>query len=143
MAIDDEVVRVEWRAAVSDAELVDLTRSHGGQAEIGWWDRVRPHSLGWVTARSRAGELIGFVNVAWDGADHAFLIDTKTRPSHQRRGLGVAVVRRAIAEAQGAGCEWLFVDLEPALTRFYIEACGFRTTPAGLVHLPTWTATRD
>ena len=104
----DQSLQIEWRSAVSDAELVDLTRSHGGQAEVGWWDRVHPHSLGWVTARTETGELVGFVNVAWDGGDHAFLIDTKTRPTHQRRGLGVAVVRRAIAEAQAAGCEWLF-----------------------------------
>ena len=137
----DEAIQIEWRAAVSDAEVVDLTRSHGGQAEGGWWDQVRPHSLGWVTARTEDDELVGFVNVAWDGGDHAFLIDTKTRPSHQRRGLGVAVVGRAIAEAQAAGCEWLFVDFEPALMPFYIEACGFRSTPAGLVHLPSWVAT--
>ena len=142
VANHDQSVRIEWQSAVSDTELVDLTQSHGGQAELGWWDRVRPHSLGWVTARTDADELVGFVNVAWDGGDHAFLIDTKTRPTHQRQGLGVAVVGRAIAEAQAAGCEWLFVDFEPALTPFYIEACGFRSTPAGLVHLPSWTATR-
>jgi GNAT superfamily N-acetyltransferase len=136
VANHDQSVRIEWQSAVSDTELVDLTQSHGGQAELGWWDRVRPHSLGWVTARTDADELVGFVNVAWDGGDHAFLIDTKTRPTHQRQGLGVAVVGRAIAEAQAAGCEWLFVDFEPALTPFYIEACGFRSTPAGLVQLP-------
>lgn len=137
----DESVRIEWRATLSDAEVVDLTQSHGGQAESGWWDRVCPHSLGWVTARTEDDELVGFVNVAWDGGDHAFLIDTKTRPSHQRQGLGVVVVGRAIAEAQAAGCEWLFVDFEPELMPFYIDACGFRSTPAGLVHLPSWVGT--
>ena len=129
-------VRIEWRSPVSDAELVELTRSHGGTAEVGWWDRVREHSLGWVTARTATGELVGFVNVAWDGGDHAFLIDTKTRPTHQRLGLGTAVVARAVAESRAAGCEWLFVDFEPALTGFYLQACGFRPTPAGLIHLP-------
>ena len=79
--------------------------------------------------------LLGFVNVAWDGADHAFLIDTKTRPSHQRLGLGTAVVRRAVEEAREAGCEWLFVDFEPHLERFYLESCGFRPTAAGLIRL--------
>ncbi len=137
MTAPDQPVRIEWRTAVSDGELVELTQSHGGQAESGWWDRVRTHSLGWVTARTDDGELVGFVNVAWDGGDHAFLIDTKTRPTHQHQGLGVAVVSRAIAEAQAAGCEWLFVDFEPALAGFYIEACGFRSTPAGLIHLPS------
>jgi GNAT superfamily N-acetyltransferase len=140
MMTSDQSLRIEWRTAVSDGELVDLTQAHGGRAEAGWWDRVRPHSLGWVTARADAGELVGFVNVAWDGGDHAFLIDTKTRPTHQRQGLGVAVVSRAIAGAQAAGCEWLFVDFEPALAAFYIEACGFRSTSAGLVHLPSWAA---
>jgi len=130
-------VRIEWRAPVSDGELVELTRSHGGTAEVGWWDRIRQHSLGWVTARTESGQLVGFVNVAWDGGDHAFLIDTKTRPSHQRRGLGTAVVSRAVAEARAAGCEWLFVDFGPALTTFYLQACGFRPTPAGLIHLPS------
>lgn len=131
-------LRIEWRAAVSDGELVELTHACSGAAEPGWWDRVRPHSLGWVTARTAAGELTGFVNVAWDGGDHAFLIDTKTRLSYQRQGVGSAVVGRAVAEAHAAGCEWLFVDFEPPLEPFYIDACGFRRTPAGLVHLPTW-----
>lgn len=33
------------------------------------------HSLGWVCARFD-GALVGFVNVAWDGAAHAFILDT-------------------------------------------------------------------
>ncbi len=140
MVMSNRSVRVEWRSPVSDGELVELTQSHGGEPQLGWWDRVQRHSLGWVTARTETGELVGFVNVAWDGGDHAFLIDTKTRPTHQRQGLGTAVVKRAITEAQAAGCEWLFVDFEPALAAFYIDACGFRSTPAGLVHLPDWTA---
>jgi GNAT superfamily N-acetyltransferase len=138
MTRSDQPLNVEWRTPVSDSELVELTLAHGGRPEAGWWDRVRAHSLGWVTARTPAQELVGFVNVAWDGGAHAFLIDTKTRPTHQRRGLGTTVVRRAVAEARAAGCEWLFVDFEPALTAFYLDACGFRSTPAGLVHLPSW-----
>lgn len=128
-------VQIQWRAPVSDDELGELTRSHGGTPAAGWWNRVREHSLGWVTARSTAGQLLGFVNVAWDGGNRAFLIDTKTRPTHQLQGLGVAVVARAADEAPTAGCEWLFVDFEPALTAFYIDSYGYRATPAGLIHL--------
>jgi hypothetical protein len=36
-----------WRDTVSDDELVALTESYGGKAHAGWWDRIRPHSLGW------------------------------------------------------------------------------------------------
>ena len=128
---------VEWRADLADDELVDLVRDHGGAAEPGWWDRVRRHSLGWVTARDGDGVLVGFVNVAWDGGDHAFLLDTKTRSSWQRRGVGTRVVARAIEEARRAGCEWLHVDFDDAdrLRAFYFDGCGFRPTTAGLVHL--------
>ena len=98
-------VQFAWRADVTDDELVALTHSHGGRAESGWWDRIRPHSLGWVTARAIDGMLIGFVNVAWDGGDHAFLIDTKVRPDYQRRGIGTDLVRIAARHAKGAGCE--------------------------------------
>jgi ribosomal protein S18 acetylase RimI-like enzyme len=124
-----------WRMPITDQEMVDLVVSHGGSPSVGWWDRVSAHSLGWVGARDAADVLVGFVNVAWDGADHAFLIDTKTRASHQRRGIGRELVRQAVVNVRAAGCEWLHVDFEPHLASFYLDACGFRRTDAGLVHL--------
>jgi GNAT superfamily N-acetyltransferase len=124
-----------WRDPITDDEMVELVDSHGGRPEAGWWDRIRPHGLGWVTARTSDGVLIGFVNIAWDGGDHAFLIDIKTRGGWQHRGVGTEVVRRATLRAKAAGCEWLHVAFEPDLSPFYFEACGFRPTDAGLIHL--------
>jgi ribosomal protein S18 acetylase RimI-like enzyme len=129
-------VRFAWRGQATDDELVALTRSHGGAAKAGWWNRIRPHSLGWVTARLVNGTLIGFVNVAWDGGDHAFLLDTKVRPDHQRCGIGTELVRIAARHAKAAGCEWLEVDFDEHLAPFYYNTCGFLPTPAGLMHLP-------
>ena len=131
----DNAVSYAWRGRITDDEMVDLVESHGGRPEAGWWDRVSAHSLGWVSARDGDGVLVGFVNVAWDGGDHAFLIDTKTRAIRQRQGIGTEVVRRAARHAQAAGCEWLHVDFEPHLGTFYFGACGFRPTDAGLIHL--------
>jgi GNAT superfamily N-acetyltransferase len=125
-----------WRGAVSDHEMVELVESYGGRAAPGWWDQIRPHSLGWVAGRTGAGVLVGFVNVAWDGGDHAFLIDTRTREGWRHRGIGAELVRRAACHAKSAGCEWLHVDFEPELGSFYYDACGFRPTEAGLIHLP-------
>jgi GNAT superfamily N-acetyltransferase len=132
--MSDELVYA-WRQPVSDEEMVELIDSGGGRSVPGWWNRIRPHSLGWVTARSTDGQLVGFVNVAWDGADHAFLIDTRTRRDWQQRGIGTELVRRAAGHARAAGCEWLHVDFEPGLAPFYFRACGFRPTEAGLIHL--------
>jgi hypothetical protein len=36
--------------------------------------RCAGNSLGWVCARNK-DELVGFVNVAWDGGAHAFILD--------------------------------------------------------------------
>lgn len=132
-------VSYTWRGPLTDHEMVELTESHDGHAVAGWWDRISPHSLGWVAARTGDDALVGFVNVAWDGGDHAFLIDTKTRGTHQRRGIGTELVRHAAIHATVAGCEWLHVDFEPELARFYLGTCGFRRTDAGLIHLPTVT----
>jgi ribosomal protein S18 acetylase RimI-like enzyme len=87
---------ISWRGDLADREMVGLVNSHGGIAEAGWWDRIRQYSLGWVTARDDGGRLVGFVNVAWDGSDHAFLLDTKTRGDSQRQGIGTAVVDEAV-----------------------------------------------
>ena len=76
------------------------------------------------------------MNVAWDGGDHAFLVDTKVRPDHQRRGIGTELVRIAARHAKDAGCEWMEVDFDDHLTSFYFDACGFVPTPAGLLTLP-------
>jgi GNAT superfamily N-acetyltransferase len=88
-----------------------------------------------VTARLHDGALIGFANVAWDGSDHAFLLDPKVHPDYQRQGIGTALVRRAAVAADEAGCEWLHVDFQPHLRGFYVGACGFGPTDAGLIRL--------
>jgi GNAT superfamily N-acetyltransferase len=131
------VLAHKWRAPVLDDEVVELVVAHGGNPVAGWWDQIRPHSLGWVTARATTGQLIGFVNVAWDGGDHAFLLDTKTRQDRQRAGIGTRLVRVAAEHASKAGCEWLHVDFEDGerLAAFYFDSCGFRPVNGGVIHL--------
>ena len=82
-----------------------------------------------------ADRLIGFVNVASDGAQHAFLLDVTVHPDFQGRGIGTQLVRRAVDLARRAGAAWLHVDFEEQLSRFYLDSCGFRTTAAGLMRL--------
>jgi ribosomal protein S18 acetylase RimI-like enzyme len=90
-------------------------------------------SLCWVSAH--VGErLVGFVNVAWDGGRHAFLLDPVVHPEFRRRGVGLALVRCAVEEARALGAEWLHVDYEARHADFY-RRCGFRPTHAGLIAL--------
>ncbi len=99
-----------------------------------WHAQLERHSLGWVCAHE-GGVLVGFVNVAWDGAVHAFVLDTLVAANARRRGVGAELVAIATREARAAGCEWLHVDFEDHLRTFYFEACGFVPTNAGLIAL--------
>lgn len=97
------------------------------------WGPVLAQSLGWVATFDDV-RLVGFVNVAWDGGVHAFLLDTTVHPDVQRRGVGRSLVLEAAAMAREHGAEWLHVDYENDLAAFY-RACGFRPTAAGLLAL--------
>lgn len=91
------------------------------------------HSLLYICAYEDK-HLVGFVNVAWDGGIHAFILDTTVHPDFQRRGIGIELVRCAAVQAQQRGIEWLHVDYEPHLEDFY-RKCGFQPTLAGLLNL--------
>lgn len=97
------------------------------------WDPVLARSLEYVCAFFK-DELIGFVNVAWDGGQHAFLLDTTVHPSVQRRGIGTALVDHAVQISRDKGVEWLHVDFEPKYASIYLN-CGFRPTEAGLIKI--------
>ncbi|MBU2665113.1 GNAT family N-acetyltransferase [Actinoplanes bogorensis] len=130
-------ITVVTRFPVDDAELSRLhARAFGGDPRLvtPWADRLARHALTWVGAFA-GPRLAGFVQVAWDGGAHAFLLDTAVDPDRQGEGIGVNLVRAATAEARAAGCEWLHVDFEPHLEHFYVDRCGFRPTRAGLIPL--------
>lgn len=97
------------------------------------FEPVLSRSLLYVCAH--AGDtLVGFVNLAWDGRVHTFLLDTTVHANWQHRGIGRQLVISAVEAALEHGVEWIHVDYEPHLERFY-QNCGFRPTLAGLIHL--------
>ena len=88
----------------------------------------------WHICALADGVLVGFVNVAWDGGLHAFLLDPTVHSEFQRQGIGTRLVHHAVELVRSKGVEWLHVDYEPHLSEFYAK-CGFRTTEAGLINL--------
>jgi len=125
----------EWRGGFVSRE-VDRLHAEGFAHEASgddWWGRVNRHSLGWVCARDDDA-LVGFVNVAWDGGEHAFVLDTLVTAGRRRRGVGTGLVAVATEGAREAGCTWLHVDFEPHLRDFY-AACRFVPTDAGVIAL--------
>lgn len=126
-------VRYRISPPVGNEELNDLFAAA--------WAGYTPRDFTLVLARSLAyvcahqeGRLVGFVNLAWDGGCHAFLLDTTVHPAQQRQGIGRQLVAVAAAEARRCGMEWVHVDYEPHLEPFY-RGCGFQPTAAGVMRL--------
>ena len=129
-------MEIRVRFAVDDSDLSKLhALAFESPVEVQpWAARLERHALTWVGAFSN-DQLIGFAQVCWDGGAHAFILDTAVHPDHSRQGIGRHLVGVAAQEATAAGCEWLHVDYEPHLADFYLTACGFSPTDAGLLKL--------
>lgn len=129
-------VNYEWRSDFDNGTLNAL-HAHGfghPVPQTDWRARLEQHSLGWVCAWED-GSLIGFVNVAWDGGTHAFILDTVVARHCRSTGVGATLVATAATEARAARCKWLHVDFEEHLRGFYFDACGFKETAVGLIAL--------
>jgi N-acetylglutamate synthase-like GNAT family acetyltransferase len=105
------------------------------------WPNHRWHDFNPILTQSltficayQANQLVGFVNLAWDGGIHAFILDTTVHPNVRRQGIGIKLVTLAAETARQKGIKWLHVDYEPHLSTFY-QKCGFRHTEAGLMAL--------
>ena len=127
---------LEWRGAFTNDELNALHAEGFGHRLLhdDWLAQVQRHSLGWVCVR-QSGRLAGFVNVAWDGGVHAFVLNTVVAEPLRRKGIARAMVAEAVRQAKAQGREWLHVDFDPHLRDFYFDACGFRPTDAGVIQL--------
>ncbi|KFL30076.1 acetyltransferase [Devosia riboflavina] len=117
----------------SDAVLRELWLSAWGDAGPASWQPILQRSLAHVGAYEDE-KLVGFVNIAWDGGVHAFILDTCTHRDFRLQGIATKLVKAAENVARERGAKWLHVDFEPHLLGFY-RGCGFRPTEAGLIAL--------
>ena len=83
-------MRFEWRAPFANA-AVNALHAEGFDhplLDIDWRSQVERHSLGWACAFD-ADRLVGFVNVAWDGGVHAFVLDALVTARVRGQGAGL------------------------------------------------------
>jgi GNAT superfamily N-acetyltransferase len=131
--MDASAISIVTDPFASDAAMRELWRSA--------WQNDGPESFVPILRRSLVhigafdgARLVGFVNVAWDGGVHAFILDPCVHRSYQRQGIASRMLAQAASEARERGAQWLHVDFEPHLTQFY-RSCGFGPTEAGLMAL--------
>lgn len=125
-------IRFEIDAEVGGGQLGALWNSVWSETRSDF-DDVLERGLAYVCAFD--GEtLVGFVNVAWDGGAHAFIVDTSVHPQYRRQGIATAMVKFGRDAAREQGAKWLHVDFEPQYAALYLR-CGFRETAAGVLAL--------
>jgi uncharacterized protein YndB with AHSA1/START domain/predicted GNAT family acetyltransferase len=128
------VITYEWRGPFDNAAVNGLHAEGFGHRVLDddWWAQVNQHSLGWVCAL-QGRDLVGFLNVAWDGGVHAFVLDTLVTAGARGQGVGTRLVAVAVEQARAARCEWLHVDFEDHLRPFYFGSCIRQwRVPAGM-----------
>ncbi len=116
-----------------DNDQMDALRIEGFENHVVGhdWTRQLERSLLWIGAFD-GDRLVGFVNLAWDGGVHAFMLDTAVAMTHRRRGIGTRLVREAIEAARAhGGIEWIHVDSDEVLMRDFYGPAGFTPTHAG------------
>lgn len=128
------MVTYRIKPKLGDSDIKPLFKAAWPAEDDSTYEPVLARSLTYVCAYD-GDELVGFVNVAWDGGIHAFLLDTTVHPTYQHQGIGTELVKQAAREAKRKGCHWLHVDYDAHLEGFY-EGCGFTATKAGLIDLP-------
>jgi hypothetical protein len=81
----DVRLRLSVRADIDDQALSRLHALAFNMAyrATAWRNQLQQHSLTWITAHEEDNRLVGFLNVAWDGGTHAFLLDTVVDPDRR------------------------------------------------------------
>lgn len=120
----------EAGAIPTTEELVSLYDS------VGWLAYTRcpqvlsdgvAHSLYVVTARDRAGHLVGLARVVGDGYTIAYLQDVLVHPDMQRQGVGRELVTRVFAPFMHCRQHVLTTDTQMRQRALY-ESLGFVET---------------
>ncbi len=119
---------------ISSQAICDLREAVGwGRSEKDY--PIALHSY-WATVGGfdAANKLVAWCAILSDGVRHAVLLDVIVHPSHQRKGVGKALVAAAVEHIQVHGITIIHVDFEPETTMFY-EACGFRVGLGGIYEI--------
>jgi len=131
------VITYEWRGTFANDEW-HVLHAQAFETRVfddDWVSLTATHSMGWVVARDEEANLMGFVNVVWDGLVHAWIQDVMVSTSARGRGVATDMVAVVQRHAGAAGLEWLHVDFDDELRGFYFDRCGFTPTNAGLIAL--------
>jgi GNAT superfamily N-acetyltransferase len=129
-----EMYKVTIRLPIDNWEVPQL------RSAIGWGSReldypaVFERCNFWAGARDEQGTLIAFGYICGMGLEHGYLEDIMVHPNYQKKGIGVALIRELLNEAERFGLGIITVSLEEEHANFY-QTCGFTIGSGGVLYL--------
>lgn len=104
---------------------------------VGWDGRYSDYPLlfkrcnFWAGLRDEKSELIAFGYISGMGLQHGYMEDIIVHPQYQRTGIGQALVKELLLEAERVGIEIVTLTYDSKHRSFYSE-CGFVPCSGGL-----------
>ncbi|WP_032122438.1 GNAT family N-acetyltransferase [Clostridium amazonitimonense] len=116
---------------IQNHEVPALRQAVGWEGRDSDYPVLFEHCLFWAGLRDKNGNLIAFGYMVGPGIEHGYLEDVIVHPSYQGKGIGNALVKRLMKEAEDRGISIVTVTLEESNRSFY-EECGFASCPGGV-----------
>lgn len=132
-SMDVDPIKIRVNARPTELELSDLCESVGWKRFGEDFVALQGYALT-TSAWTSDGMLIAWTSVVSDNVRHAFLLDVMVHPAFQKKGIGRAVVLRAIEEMRQRGVTAFHVDCATENAPFY-EKCGFKMCAGGWMDL--------
>lgn len=85
----------------------------------------------WAGLKDEKNELIAFGYIAGMGLQHGYMEDIIVHPQHQRKGIGQALVKKLLQEAERFGLEIVTLTYDSKHKALYSD-CGFVPCSGGL-----------
>ncbi|PPA71700.1 GNAT family N-acetyltransferase [Jeotgalibacillus proteolyticus] len=116
---------------IAGTEVPELRES------IGWERRDQDFPLlfercnFWAGVRSNEGTLAGFGYICGMGLQHGYIEDIIVHPDHQKKGIGKALIKGLLEEAEKRGIEIVTLTFSEEHAEFY-QSCGFTLSTGGV-----------
>ena len=125
-------MEIKRDAPIEPKEIEDLRETVGWERSEGTYEEIINRLYTYYTVRNEHDRLVGYMSVLSDGRSNSFLLDLVVHPHYQKKGLGIRIVTRAIADMKAAGIQCVHVTFNEKLESFYSK-CGFHIFRGGII----------
>lgn len=116
---------------IKNHEVPELREAVGWERRDADYPSLFEHCLFWAGLRDKNNSLIAFGCMVGPGIEHGYLEDIIVHPSYQGKGIGNALVKKLLQEAEVKEISIVTVTFEEANCNFY-EECGFTSCLGGV-----------